>query len=307
MNTININISWPVENLSHKKLIAIPLIIATIFGGFIGLHWIVSGTPVPMSLEFSGGSYIRIQNIQNTTQTQNAELKTSIEQEFGGSAKVHGFENGVSIETSANLLGTMENLTAEDRIRSLIGNLEIEEDADINIQTMGSIITNLYKKQARNAAIGAIIAMAIILFFALRHYTAIGSILSVIGLDFLGILGGMSILGIPLSLSSMAGILLIFGYAVNTNILLSTNILRRKGGKPRNRASRAMNTGIKMSTTSATAMVVLNLFTTAPQLQQISAVIVLGILVDMVNTWLFNSGVLLRHKAQKGEKYHARI
>lgn len=259
---------------------------------------------MPLSLEFSGGSYIRIQNIQNPTRSQKTDFKTGFEQEFGGSVMIHSFENGISVETSADLL---ENQVVEDRIISLINEVGVEGDPNLNIQTMGSIITNLYKKQARNATIAALIAMAIILFIALRNYNAIGSILSVIGLDFLGILGGMTILGIPLSLSSMAGILLIFGYAVNTNILLSTNVLRRKSGDARVRASRAMNTGIKMSTTSATALLILNLFTTAPELQQISAVIVIGILVDMVNTWLFNSGILLRHKAQKGEKYHARI
>ncbi len=307
MIPININISWPVENLSYKKLIVIPLILAAIFGSIISFNWITQGRPVPLSLEFSGGSYIRIHNIQNPRKTQKTQFLNSFEQEFETSAQIHSFENGMSVETPVNLLGREENQTAHGKVETLLNQSGIIGDPEINIQTMGSIITNLYKNQARNAAIASIIAMAIILFIALREYTAIGSILSVIGLDLLGILGGMSILGIPLSLSSMAGILLIFGYAVNTNILLSTNVLRRKGGDPRTRAGKAMNTGIKMSATSATALVILNLFSTAPELQQISAVIVLGILVDMVNTWLFNSGILLRHRIQKGGKYHARI
>lgn len=298
------NISWPVENLSKKKLIAIPLIIAAFFGASIAYNFYRTGSAVPLSLEFSGGSFIRIQNIR---QTEMNEIKTAFESEFDTPAEIHGTENGVEIETKADLLGLQENKSAEEIIETILSDIGINREVEIDIETMGSIISLLYKKQARNAAIAALIAMAVILFISLRHFTAIGGILSVIGLDFLGILGGMALLDIPLSLASMAGILLIFGYAVNTNILLSTNILRRKGGTSRERAAKAMNTGIKMSSTSAIAMIALNLITTSPELNQISAILVIGILVDMANTWLMNSGILLRYETRRKKKYHARI
>lgn len=299
------NISWPVENLDHKQLIAVPLIVGAIFGTVIALHWYNERSPVPLGLEFSSGSYIRIQNVEIPSETTLEKLKSAFEKQFESSAKIHTYRNegSITIETSANLL----EVQAKENIKTLLSETQITGTPQISIETMGSIITQKYKDQARNAAIATIIAMAIILFIALRDFPAIGGILSVIGLDFLGILGGMAILGIPLTLSSMAGILLIFGYAVNTNILLSTNILRRKGGTPRERASRAMNTGIKMSSTSAVAMIALNLMTKAPELKQISAILVIGILVDMLNTWLLNSGLLLRHKVGTEEKYHARI
>lgn len=301
------NVAWPVENLSHKRLIAIPLILAAFFGSVIAFHWRSTGDPVPLSMEFAGGSFVRIRGIKNLNTREAENFRTAFQEKFGGSVEIHTIENGVEIETSEDLLGTQENRTTEDRIKSLLSDIGIEKEPDISTESMGSIITQLYKNRARDAAIAAIIAMAIILFIALRHFTTVGGILSVVGLDFLGILGGMTILDIPLSLASMAGILLIFGYAVNTNILLSTNVLKRKGGTPRERAGRAMSTGVKMSSTSATAMIALNLLTSAPELEQISAVLVIGILVDMVNTWLLNSGLILRHQKGKGEEYHARI
>lgn len=298
------NVSWPVENLKEEELIVIPLIIAVFFGASIAYNFYQTRNVVPLSLEFSGGSFIRIQNIK---ETEMDEIKTAFESEFGSPAEIHGTENGMEIETKADLLGLQENQSAEERIKTILTNLGINREVKIVTETMGSIISQLYKKQARNAAIAALIVMAVILFISLRHFTAIGGILSVIGLDFLGILGGMALLNIPLSLASMAGILLIFGYAVNTNILLSTNILRRKGGSPRDRAAKAMSTGIKMSSTSAIAMIALNLISTSSALNQISAILVIGILVDMVNTWLMNSGILLKYETGRKKKYHARI
>lgn len=307
------DVGWPVRNLPIKYLIAIPLIIAIFFGGLVAFHWQSTGDPVPMSMDFAGGSFVRIEDIESLKENSIKNFESIFSNEFGDpSVKIHeikddGEVTGLQIETSIELLGGEENQTIEDEIRNQLSDAGVEGDLDLNIESMGSIITDLYKSQARNATIAALIAMAIILFIALRHLTTVGGIISVIGLDFIGILGGMIILNIPLSLASMAGILLIFGYAVNTNILLSTYILKRKGSTPRERAGRAMSTGIKMSSTSAAAMIALNLMTSAPELEQISAVLVIGILVDMVNTWLLNSGLILNHVKRKEEKYHARI
>ncbi len=299
------DISWPVKNLDYKKLVIVPIILAAVMGSAIAYHWYSEGTPVSLSLEFSGGSYIRVQNIERPSESQIEDFRIAFDENFGKKANIHTYADGLEIETSADLTDFEDD--PNQTIRQLLSDAGIEGNPQINTETMGSIVAQLYTEQARNAAIAALIAMAIILFIALRRLTAVGGILLVVGLDFLGILGAMAILGIPLSLSSMAGILLIFGYAVNTNILLSTNLLRRKGETAQDRAARAMNTVVKMSSTSAIAMVVLNLITTAPELEQISAVLVIGILVDMVNTWLLNSGILLRHKAGLKEEYHGRI
>lgn len=301
-------ISWPVENLSHTQLIAIPLVLAAIFGGTIAYHWNSTGNPVPLSMEFAGGSFVRIQNIGSLTQTQASAFQNKFQDDFTApNPNIHLIDDGIEIETSEDLLETGGDQTPEDMIRTILSEIGVDSASQINIESMGSIITRLYKSQARNAAIAAIVIMAIVLFISLRDLTTVGNILIVIGLDFLGILGGMVVLDIPLSLASMAGVLLIFGYAVNTNILLSTNILKKKGDSPRIRAGKAMSTGIKMSSTSATAILALNLLTSAPELYQLSAVLIIGILVDMINTWFLNSGLILMHQKNKVEKYHARI
>lgn len=301
------DISWPVKKLSHKQLIIIPLIVAAFFGSVIALNWYSTGRPLSLTMEFGGGSFVRVENIQKPSSAQIENIEKNFREEFGGTLETHTFENGMEIETSAVLLGAEENQIMNQRIENLLIESGIKGNPEITTTSMGSIVTALYQQQALYAAIAAIVVMAIALFVALRSFSTVGSILTVVGLDFLGIIGGMAILGIPLGLASMAGILLLFGYAVNTNILLSTNVLKRKGGTARERAGRAMSTGIKMSSTSAGAMIILNLATSAPALEQISAVIAIGILVDMLNTWLLNSGLILRHQTGKEEKYHARI
>lgn len=296
------NISWPVKNLSHKQLIIIPLIVAAFFGSVIAYNWYSTGEPLSLTMEFGGGSFVKVENMQKLNSDQIENIEKNFKKEFGGTLETRTFENGMEIETSAALLGAEEN-----QIKNLLLESGVTGNPEITTRAMGSIITKLYQRQALYAAIAAIFVMAIALFIALRSFSTVGGILAVVSLDFLGIIGGMAILGIPLGLASMAGILLLFGYAVNTNILLSTNVLKRKRGTAPERAGRAMSTGMKMSSTSAGAMIILNLVTSASALEQISAAIAIGIIVDMMNTWLLNSGLILRHQAGKEEKYHARI
>lgn len=302
------DVAWPVKNLSNKQLVLIPLVIAAIFGTVVALHWNSTGTPVPLGLDFQGGSFIRVENIQMPQKDQIDEFKIAFKEEYpGANFEARSVGDGMNIETSEVFLDNQKSASAKTWIQNQVSDMGLGSSPDINIDSMGSVITYVYRSRARNAAIATVVVMAIILFVALRKYPVVGSILLVIGLDFLGIIGGMALFGIELTRASMAGILLIFGYAVNTNILLSTNVLKRKGGTDQERAASAMSTGIKMSSTSAAAMVVLNLVTSAPELEQISAVLVIGILVDMANTWLLNSGLIMRHHGEKGEKYHARI
>lgn len=289
------DVTWPVKNLSHRQMIVIPLIIAAIFASAI----VVRGGP-PLTMDFSGGVLMSIREIDNVPSV--AEVEEVLQENLGKEVKVHKTDGGLDIEISLPPEAVSENMI-KDILSSEFG---IQGEYSIP-KEMGSIITDRYKGEAINAVIGAVIAMAVVLFIAIRHFTTVGGILTVIGLDLLGILGGMTILGIPLGLASMAGILLLLGYGVNTNILLTDHVLRRVGGTPRDRAADAMGTGVIMSTTSASAMLALNIITTSPALYQLSAVMVIGILVDMMNTWLLNAGLVTHHAERMGAEYRGRI
>lgn len=288
-------ITWPVKNLSYKKLIVIPLIVTAILGSAV----ILKG--VPLGIDFSSGASINVKNVENVPETT-TEIRKTLEKDLGGSVQISLGDNEINVETSFPLTEELEN-----KLKSTLSEkFGIDGQYSIPKRTFPAI-TALYIREAKKAVIIAAIAMAIILFISLRHIPTVGGILSVIGLDATVIFGGMSILNIPLTLSSMAGILLIFGYAVNTNVLLSSHVLKRVGGTVRERAANAMSTGLVMSTTSATALIVLNIVASPDALKQLSAVIVIGILADMMNTWLFNSGLIMKQAEKQEAKYSGRI
>jgi preprotein translocase subunit SecF len=111
----------------------------------------------------------------------------------------------------------------------------------------------------------------------------------------------MNIVGIPLTLGTTAALLMLIGYSVDSDILLTNRVLRRQG-KLNDKLKGAFRTGIIMTTTTfaaATAMFLVAYFGQVLVIREISAVLLLGLVADVLNTWLTNAGIL-KWYVQKG-------
>ncbi len=288
-------ITWPQRRLNNRQLIAIPLVIITV----LVMSMLVLG--VPLSSDFKGGSLIRVQGPENVLDAGAVEI--AVENLLSGDANIEIIENGLDIKTD-NVLGDVEKLLVKEMFSDQFG---ISENA-VTIETMGPTITGLYSEQARNAMIGAFVAMGVIIFVAFRRRITVGAILLAVGLDMLGVFGCMALFRVELSLASVAGLLMLIGYAVDTNILLTTRVLKRVGGEPKEQVIDAMRTGLMMSGSTLIPLLALNLFTTAPQLYQLTAVLIFGIIIDIFNTWFLNAAVISRYaERQRRKEYHVSV
>ncbi len=290
-------LNWPQQRLSNRQLIAIPLALM-IFLGTIAIAAFAFGA-FPMSRDFKGGSLIRMRGENLPAST----IELAVGNFLGGSADADLIENGLDIRTD-NALDDVGKLLVKEMLSEQFG---ISEDV-VTIETMGPTITSIYSEQARNAMIGAFVAMGIIIFIAFRRRISIGSILLAVGLDMLGVFGCMALFGVELSLASIAGLLMLIGYAVDTNILLTTHVLKRVGGEPREQVVDAMRTGLMMSASTLIPLLALNLLTTAPQLYQLTAVLIFGIIIDIFNTWFLNAAIISRYaERQRRKEYHVSV
>jgi len=288
-------LSWPQRRLNNRQLIAIPLAIIAI----LTISLIVFS--VPLSTDFRESGLIRVRGLENIPDADAVEI--AIENLLGYNADVDIVANGLDIGTN-NALGGNETLLVKSMFLSQFG---IPENS-VTVELRGATITSIYTEQARNAMIGAFVAMGIIIFIAFRRRVTVGAILLAVGLDMLGVLGCMALFGVELSLASVAGLLMLIGYAVDTNILLTTRVLKRVGGEPREKVVDAMRTGLMMSGSTLIPLFALNLLTTAPQLYQLTAVLIFGIIIDIFNTWFLNSAIIIRHaERQQRKEYHVSI
>ncbi len=288
-------LAWPQRRLNNRQLIAIPLAIIS------ALMISLLVFSVPLSTDFRESGLIRVQGLENIPDADAVEI--AIENLLGYNVDVDIVENGLDIGTN-NKLGGNETLLVKSMFLSKFG---IPENS-VTVESRGATITSIYSAQAVKAMIGAFVAMGIIIFIAFRSRITVGAILLAVGLDLLGVFGCMALFRVELSLASVAGLLMLIGYAVDTNILLTTRVLKRVGGEPREQVVDAMHTGLMMSGSTLTPLFALNLLTTAPQLYELTAVLIFGIIIDIFNTWFLNAAIIMRHaERQRRKEYHVSI
>ena len=114
----------------------------------------------------------------------------------------------------------------------------------------------------------------------------------------------MNIIGIPLSLGTLAALLMLIGYSVDSDILLTNRVLKRQG-KLNDKLTGAFHTGIIMTSTTlaaAAAMLIVSWLGSIQILMDISAVLLIGLIFDVMNTWLTNVGILKWYVLKGGGK-----
>jgi len=292
------DVTWHVKHLSASQMITIALILAVVSAGAI----LVRG--IPLSAEFKPGTLVRVRGLDNRPDASAieqglrgllaADVSVTITEDNSLTTGKFGFDADVDRPYDEN----ENNMVTEFLSPQFAG-------AEIGVFSRGSVLTSIFKDQAWKAIVGAFVLMTIVLFISFRQSTAVGVMVLCVALDALGALGGMAIFQVPLSFGSIAALLMIIGYSVDTDILLSNHMLKRTGGEARGHAADAMITGLMTQGTTIVALVAINVLTTAPLLFELSIVLIFGLIADTINTWFLNVGVLLRNiERQKRREYY---
>jgi preprotein translocase subunit SecF len=95
---------------------------------------------------------------------------------------------------------------------------------------------------------------------------------------------------------------MIVGYSVDTDILLTTKLLRRKEAETFERVSSSVKTGLTMQLAAIVAMSVLYAVSPAEILKQIAGILIIGLMLDIVFTWIQNVGIMLWYLEYKERK-----
>ena len=94
---------------------------------------------------------------------------------------------------------------------------------------------------------------------------------------------------------------MLIGYSVDSNILLTTKVLKRQG-KLEEKMEGAFHTGFIMTSTTfcaILAMFIVSLIANVPTLYSIAAVLLIGLVCDLIFTWGFNAGMLRIYCARR--------
>ena len=170
----------------------------------------------------------------------------------------------------------------------------------MSIEEISNAISERFWNGTIRAILVAIGAMSVVMFLYFRKVVpALGIIVSGVS-NIVGTFAVMSLMGISISTSGIAAILMLLGYSIDSNIVLTARALKRKELALNERIYSAIKTGLTMSVTSIVALFVLYLASTAAILKTISLILIIGLLLDLMFTWIQNAGILRMYLERKG-------
>jgi preprotein translocase subunit SecF len=117
----------------------------------------------------------------------------------------------------------------------------------------------------------------------------------------------VNLLGMKISTAGLAAFLMLIGYSVDTDILLTTSVLKNKEGSILDNTFIAMKTGLTMSLTALVAMLAGLLLSPSPVINQIMAILVIGLCVDIIFTWVQNAAILRLYLERKRREKEERV
>jgi len=269
------------EKYSNRQLAVVPLAVLVAALLVIGAWWAMTGVPVDLGLEFTGGT-----EVQFTADDSIDDVRAAFE----------GIEyDSIQPATAGNTYILTTQSTDTDAIESAAA------EAGYEIEQVQGRSPSFGASSQRQALIGlgvAFVGMSLLVFVLFRTFVpSIAVVLSAFS-DIMIPVALMNLLNIQLSLGTVAALLMLIGYSVDSDILLNNHILRRRGGFYES-TYRAMRTGVTMTLTSITAMTAMTAVATLfgiPLLPDIGLILVFGLVTDLMNTYLMNVSLLRYYK-----------
>ncbi|MFQ6050517.1 MAG: protein translocase subunit SecF [Candidatus Hydrothermarchaeota archaeon] len=170
--------------------------------------------------------------------------------------------------------------------------------------SFGASLSRSFVEQGKKAILIAFFFMAAVVFITFRTIVPAFAVILAAFSDIVVTLGVMSLLKIPVSLASIAALLVLIGYSVDTDILLTTRVLKRKKGSVEDRIWSAMETGLTTGGTTIAVVLIMYLiakFLAVEVIDQIASVLVIGLFIDMINTWIQNAWIIKIY-AERGKR-----
>lgn len=278
----------------YKTLMIIPNILLLLSFIVLFFNFFSTGEFVQKGVSLSGGVSMTISSSTISSVDVQDYLKSKYPKSDVESRTLSGAgeQMGIIVEASG-----IDSDVLQNDISSKYG----LSKNDYTVEVTGSSLGKSFYKQLIIAIIVAFILMGIVVY---AYYRLIIPSLAIILAAFSSMittLAVISLMGIKITPASIAAFLMLIGYSIDTDILLTTRVLKRKEGSVDERVFSAIKTGITMTSTAIVAVAISLIFTHSEVLKQIMVVLLIGLIFDLVYTWIQNVGLLKLYLEKKGE------
>jgi len=182
--------------------------------------------------------------------------------------------------------------------------LKIDMDnTNYGIEIIGSSLGASFFRESIVALAVAFFFMGLVVFIYFRTYIPSLAIIIATVSDMVVSLAVVNLFGLEIGTAGIAAFLMLIGYGVDTNILLTVRVLKRKEDTVMQRVMSSLKTGMTMTFVAMLSVIVVLFVSQSDIIKQIMMITLVGLFADILFTWVQNVGLLrlyLERKSKKG-------
>ena len=278
----------------------------------MGMHWAKIGSPVPLGVDFQGGTQVQVQ-FQNAP--DEAAIRSAVSAAGVKDAQVKQFDEASKHEMLISL-PTPSDASLDTGRKEIVDALGAHYNNPIvttSVQVVGPTVGKQLEKQAALATLYSLIAMLLYLWFRFELIYGVAAVVAVFH-DTLITLGFFAITDQELSLTVIAAILTLVGYSMNDTIVVFDRIRENLRLSRREALSEVVNRSINQTlsrtvlTSGLTFLTVLALFIFGGQvLRGFSFALVVGILIGTYSSIAVAAPMLVAYQDWRASKGKAAV
>ena len=288
----------------YKKLLLIPFLMVILAIGQIAFQYASTGDIVNKGISLKGGSTLTIEGNLDAN-----DIQVFLKEQFPkGDISVRALSSagkviGVSIDADAQLKEETDALLAALRSKGFL-----TSGTKYSLEVVGSSLGESFFRQIATALLIAFLLMAIVVFIYFRIPIPCLAVILAAFSDIIVTLAIFNLTGMKLNSGGIAAFLMLVGFSVDTDMLLTARVMKRVELPFMERVYGALSTGLTMTMTTLVVIIVGLLFSKSDVVQQIMLILGIGLLVDIVMTWIQNVAILRwyferKHQGKKGMEH----
>ena len=294
---------FDIYDRKYKLLLVIPFLMLFLAFAQIGHQIYATGDFVEKDVSLKGGVTVTIPLEKDFSAEQ-------IEKEISGrfpnndisarTLRSVGAAVGIIVEADINGNDNAQVQKLLDAVQKSIG--ADLGGIDYGIEIVGSSLGASFFRESLIALAVAFLFMGLVVFIYFRTFIPSVAVVLAAFSDMVVALAVVNLLDVKIGTAGIAAFLMLIGYSVDTDILLTVRVLKRREGTVMDRIISSFKTGMTMTVIAIISSLVALLVTQSEVVRQIMMILIIGLVADIFNTWIQNVGLLRIYAERKAKK-----
>ncbi len=272
-------------NKNYKLLMYIPIVMLILSIILIGFKFVNTGDFFNKDISLKGG-------VSATIYTDRQIDENVIISSLSVDSSVRKL-NDIRTGSQAGVIVEVSDISGDElksRLENIL-NMELNSE-NFSIEETSPKLSQSFFRQLILSLLFAFIFMGISVFITFRTFAPSIAVIFAAFTDIVVTLAIINLLGINISTAGIVAFMLIIGYSIDTDILLTTWSVKRREDKLFNRMWHSMQTGLTMTSAALIVMLIGLVVSNSMVIKEMFTIILIALIVDVLSTYFTNAGIL---------------